>query len=818
MSYFSRAKQDGSFPRLSGSQRPLDRNLTSLEDEIERLVNNRSAPPAPGSSSSPYGAGYGKSGSIHSKKMMQDLHDQVKMYQRELEKKDRLIQDLSKSDTIERRQVTFGSPLYTRDISSSQDFYRSTKSAGDGGRSDFAIMQLRYEQLENELKDTKNKLLSCEVQLREAESDNSKFKEENIRQNALILTLKERIEEKETVTRGEHALTALQMDSRQQQERILELESRIRDLTNDREESEQKTQAWQRKFGEITLLIQKTMSLDEDDPETLVEKVKDMLQENLTLKGKLATLEESLSSTELESKASRETIQRLVNEIDREQKTYMSNATQVERLKLEKNEAEREKERMEDEIKMLRDRLDSSENLWASKKHEMDSHYSKVSSLNQEIKTAQFDAQVAKSELKGLKEALANILGETDWTVEPHGDIIREKVKQLKIDNQEQEGHIDGLKSQIKHLTEQLENQSALHQSALQRAKNLEMQAIDFKSKAKVLEDGLSSSDALRDAMKLEKQKYMAFLQKMANIMGMDEICHDMGFDMNGDTLLARAEQLMKREGDTVIDKTTHVYTLQRKMKTLKQQLESKDLHLDLMRKKIASMEENLAGRSNLQREKEDYEWSYKKLSKDNDRLRGELGDAKKIITEMKTGMLNVSSLKLSSYAQKNEIEELLKRIEQLEKTKEKQARKLAGMKQELEFTEEEANQSFHKAEQSVKALTSELQTTKDLLAELQHREQQLRDFRQVIARMLGLDVSVLAIPDYEIISKLEKLIQAHHSNTITTLGLEHSLGNMERGFRQGYQEASSLLGSMPKARIRTPSPTRKRIHQPQVY
>lgn len=95
---------------------------------------------------------------------------------------------------------------------------------------------------------------------------------------------------------------------------------------------------------------------------------------------------------------------------------------------------------MEDEIKMLRDRLDSSENLWASKKHEMDSHYSKVSSLNQEIKTAQFDAQVAKSELKGLREALANILGETDWAVEPHGDIIREKVKQLKIDNQEQEG------------------------------------------------------------------------------------------------------------------------------------------------------------------------------------------------------------------------------------------------------------------------------------------------------------------------------------------------------------------------------------------
>lgn len=159
--------------------------------------------------------------------------------------------------------------------------------------------------------------------------------------------------------------------------------------------------------------------------------------------------------------------------------------------------------------------------------------------------------------------------------------------------------------------------------------------------------------------------------------------------------------------------------------------------------------------------------------------------------------------------------------MEQLEKTKEKQARKLAGMKQELEFTEEEANQSFYKAEHTVKSLTVELKTTKELLAEVKHREQQLQDFRQVVARMLGLDVSMLAIPDYEIISKLEKLIQAHHSNTITTLGLEHSLSNMERNFRQGYAEASTFLGNsggMPKAKVRSPSPTRKRIHQPQVY
>lgn len=108
--------------------------------------------------------------------------------------------------------------------------------------------------------------------------------------------------------------------------------------------------------------------------------------------------------------------------------------------KQKSNEHQREKERLADEIKLLRDRLDSNENAWLSKKHELDSHHSTVSSLNQDIKTAQFEAQVANSELKALKESLAGILGDRDLASEPHGDVIKERVKQLRIEHQEQEG------------------------------------------------------------------------------------------------------------------------------------------------------------------------------------------------------------------------------------------------------------------------------------------------------------------------------------------------------------------------------------------
>ena len=83
-------------------------------------------------------------------------------------------------------------------------------------------------------------------------------------------------------------------------------------------------------------------------------------------------------------------------------------------------------------------------------------------------------------------------------------------------------------------------------------------------------------------------------------------------------------------------------------VKTLKQQLESKDLHLDLMRKKVATLEEGVAGRSIIQREKDDQEWNYRKLSKENDRLRGELANARRLVMELKAEMTDLSNLKVS--------------------------------------------------------------------------------------------------------------------------------------------------------------------------
>lgn len=72
---------------------------------------------------------------------------------------------------------------------------------------------------------------------------------------------------------------------------------------------------------------------------------------------------------------------------------------------------------------------------------------------------------------------------------------------------------------------------------------------------------------------------------------------------------------------------------------------------------------------------------------------------------------------------------------------------------------------------------------------------------------MLGLDVQSLAVPDYEIISRLEKLILAQQSHSMTAAAMDATLEDMSDGFRAGYEDASKILvPSRPLSAIRSSS------------
>lgn len=62
--------------------------------------------------------------------------------------------------------------------------------------------------------------------------------------------------------------------------------------------------------------------------------------------------------------------------------------------------------------------------------------------------------------------------------------------------------------------------------------------------------------------------QYLRGLQKLGEVMKMDRISLDLGLDMTLDALISRAEQLTRLEADALADRSTHVYNLQRKVRT----------------------------------------------------------------------------------------------------------------------------------------------------------------------------------------------------------------------------------------------------------
>lgn len=70
-----------------------------------------------------------------------------------------------------------------------------------------------------------------------------------------------------------------------------------------------------------------------------------------------------------------------------------------------------------------------------------------------------------------------------------------------------------------------------------------------------------------------------------------------------------------------------------------------------------------------------------------------------------------------------------------------------------------------------------------------------------MMARMLGLDVSAVAIPDFEMISRLEKLILANQANTSSSVVFDSSVEDMVDEFRRGYQEVGHSNGHVERSR-----------------
>ena len=166
--------------------------------------------------------------------------------------------------------------------------------------------------------------------------------------------------------------------------------------------------------------------------------------------------------------------------------------------------------------------------------------------------------------------------------------------------------------------------------------------------RVKGLDHDYTTNEVYSENLKQDKAKFLQFLERLGSIMKIENVSNELGYELNPDVLLTRAEQLMKLERDSIVDQKTSIYSLQRKIKQLKEQMDNKDLHLDLLRKKIIALEEGRAAKTDLEREIDDHVMLSRKMKVKVDHLTQQVHDLKHENTQLKAQITDIQTLKVN--------------------------------------------------------------------------------------------------------------------------------------------------------------------------
>ncbi|XP_054992723.1 coiled-coil domain-containing protein 170 [Sorex araneus] len=660
-------------------------------------------------------------------------------------------------------------------------------------QSELAATLVKFECAQSELRDLRSKMLSKEASCQELKAEMENYKENNARKSSLLTSLRDRVQELEeelvvlSNSKIRTEITAHQAikENQELKKKVIELHEKLQKCLTENEEN--KTQISKNRKRHEEFLAQLRESLDPDGKNQeasdadLILKLQELREENVTVKGQVVTLEEARAVHEMEAKASRETISRLASELQGEQRRAALGAQERERLGQDLLHAVEAKESLEHEAKGLQERLLAGQRLWEASKQELGLLKDRSRELEKSLQASVDAASVFQSQYASFREKIAALLQGSSGRVGATEDAILEKIQEMHLQDESRRRMVSQLEAQISELVEQLGNESGFHQKALQRAQKAENKLEMLQGQLTHLEGELVSGDVLRDNLHFEKQKYLQFLDQLSEKMKLDQMAAELGFDMRLDVVLARTEQLVRLESSAVVENKTIAHNLQRKLRAQKERLESRELHVKLLRQKVAQLEEEKHVRTALAAERDEAQLAVRRLQRKTDRLQKELSECRESNTALKAQLADTNELKIKTLEQTKAIEDLNKCKDKLEKMKEKAEKKLLSVKSELDSTEHEAKEDKEKARKMMQGVTSEMKTLKKSLEEAEKREKQLVDFKEVISQMLGLNVTSLALPDYEIIKCLERLIHSHQHHFVTCACLQNGTTGVDR-------------------------------------
>ncbi|KAL7862145.1 hypothetical protein SRHO_G00135860 [Serrasalmus rhombeus] len=634
------------------------------------------------------------------------------------------------------------------------------KQATESAREELAALQTKHQSLHSQLLDARSKISSQEALVQDLREAIDKHQETEARQSSLISSLRERIHntEKEMGSIAssksimDMKLQALSKENEEIKERAQQMEIKSKDCLSNWNKTKQEAGDLQRRYEEFVSRLASKLSIDlaeSDKPmEMIISLVGQCCKERDRQRTQISALEENVKSHEVECKASRETVRRLVADLDHEQKLSASRASDLNSVRQELDFVLLKKQNLERENQSLKSKLQERELALTAAQADSDSSEQRSEDLERRLLRSQNEAQASHSRMEAFLKEVDVVLGDLPESALPKEERVLDKLREVCRRDKSSNASVRELEVRLAEVSQEHARQTELLGAAGQREQQIQCRV--HKLESELLTAGVS-----KDGLSHEKQQYLTFLEKLSEKMKIEHIATDLGFDMRLEAILTRAEQLTRQEGTALVETKTLAYSLQKKVKEQKERLESKELHMELLRRKVAQLDEEKRSRSALSVERDDATLANRKLQKKVERLQAELSVMRFSNTELKAQLADTNELKIRVMEQKQAIQEQSKSLGKLEKNKAKVEKRLTTVKTELQIQEYRARDELLQAQRLLHSQANDM-------AELAHREKRLQDFCTVVSQMLGVDMPA-SLPSSEVIKRLEVLIHSGH-------------------------------------------------------
>ncbi|EDW90301.2 coiled-coil domain-containing protein 170 isoform X1 [Drosophila yakuba] len=641
-------------------------------------------------------------------------------------------------------------------------------------RSELAALSYKKERLTGELAEARTALCS-------KDADIENLRAQAARQTALIGSLQSRLQNSES---REHAVQArcdstiqtVQREKRSSDERNKELICKIQHLESHVASEESQKDQVKAQLHDLLRRLSIGLGMDVCDgnqnshatPECIISRAEEVMVELQRSKAKVSSTCDTLSSCENELL----NLKSLAN-IEKQRLT-----AQLDGAGNHNHELEGRCRQYERDLQIQRDRLTESEINGEKLKEELRGFESRCHRLQNNLDRTQGDR------LQFLR-GLSNLLN----VPEPCETLIKDKLRETLAENQAMHTQMHSLRDQLNSEHEKLKE---TQQTTECRLRSGEAQKCE-------LTERLEKCHAEIHTLRKDHMGLSEFLQRLALAMNWGECTAPpaLGNDTNlmAENLLERAERLaahcdhvashhhhhspekgccdhghghgkLRRERschDIPLKESSSVYNLQRRVRVLREQVQRRDLHLELLRRKLAIVEDGARGKCMLQGERDEAVCRAKKAAKQVDKLSAQLADARSQIAEVKAQLAEAVEYKITSLERARKIDELTTQICDLEDEKTRLISQLNALKERLKSSCESNQNRRCRDEALINSMRDDVSRLSSQLSDANQRLSHLQSFRTSVARTLHLR----DLPETDLLHRLQALCSAHQEFTM---------------------------------------------------